>query len=571
MKILRVNMSNQTTALEELPEEWKIVGGRALTARILTKEVPPSTDPLGTDAKLVIAVGPVAGTRAPSCGRFSVGGISPLTMGIKECNVGGPAGQKMDRLGIRAIIIEGAAAEGKYSLLKITTDGITLEGADEYVGLKNYDLAKKLAPVYGRDAAVISIGLAGERRWKSSAITMTDKDGDSARHAARGGLGAVMGSKGLKAIVIDDQGAPAIEMADRDAYRTAIKAWSKVAKEDGAMAGMAKFGTPGNVGFFESIRAMPVLNYSNDPLDGVAANLAGDALERVNTPRGGKMVGCMPGCIVKCSIVFNDPDGKYITSSYEYETIALMGSNLGIVDSDVVARFDYIVDNLGLDTIELGSAMGVAASAGKMKMGDAESAFALLDEIEQGTEFGAILGNGVVATCKALGVDRIPAFGGQAIPAHDPRATKPSGVGYATSPMGADHTAVISYDDFSNKEGQIPRSLGAQVMFAIIDAFGYCMLAAPGDKGLLLNFIKDLINARYGSSVTADDLVEIGKQTLKDELKFNEGTQFHTANEQIPEFIKTEGVGPANQVFDVDIAEIKTIWDGLDSYKFPSA
>ena len=571
MKILRVNMSEKTTTFEDLPQEWKIIGGRALTAKILTKEVSPSTDPLGPDAKMVIAVGPVAGTRAPSCGRFSVGAISPLTMGIKEANVGGPAGQKLDRLGIRAIIIEGVSAAGKYSLLKINKDGVSLEEADEYKGLKNYDLAKKLAPVYGRDAAIISIGIAGERRWKSSAITMTDKDGDSARHAARGGLGAVMGSRGLKAIVINDQGTPNIEMADRDAYRATIKAWSKVAKEDAAMVGMAKFGTPGNVGFFESIRSMPVLNYSNDPLEGVAANLAGDAIEKINQPRGGKMVGCMPGCIVKCAIVFNDAEGKYITSSYEYETIALMGSNLGIVDNDVVAKFDYIVDNLGLDTIELGSAMGVAASAGKMKMGDADSAMALLDEIEQGTEFGTVLGNGVVATCKALGVDRIPAFGGQAIPAHDPRATKPTGVGYATSPMGADHTTVISYDDFSNKEGQIPRSLETQILLTLVDAFGYCMLASPGDKSLLLNFLKDLINARYGGNVTVDDLVEIAKQTLKDELKFNEGTQFHTANEQIPAFIKTEGVGPANQVFDVDEAEIKTIWDGLDSYKLPSA
>ncbi len=177
----------------------------------------------------------------------------------------------------------------------------------------------------------------------------------------------------------------------------------------------------------------------------------------------------------------------------------------------------------------------------------------------------------MVATCKALGIDRIPAIGGQAIPAHDPRATKPTGVSYATSPMGADHTAGITYDDFSNKEGQIPRSLKTQVMFAVIDAFGYCMLAAPGDKMVLLDFFTDLINARYGTNVTADDLVEIGKQALKDELKFNEGSGFHTANDPLPEFIRNEPVGKNNQVFDVDEAEMKTIWDGLDSYKFTSA
>jgi len=563
-------MSDLSTKLEDLPEEWKIIGGRALTAKILNKEVSPAVDPLAKEAKLIIATGPVAGTRAPSCGRFSMGAKSPLTLGIKEANVGGPGGQKMDRLGLRAIIIEGATEEGKYALLKIDKDGISLEPADKYVGMKNYDLAKVIAGDYGKDASVISIGIGGERRYKSSAITMTDKDGDSARHAARGGLGAVMGAKGLKAIVLNDKGTPNIEMADRDAYRKAVKAWKGVFDEDKAMQGMARFGTPVNIGFFGNIRSMPMLNYTNEPLEGYDA-LTGDALDKINQPRGGKMVGCMPGCLVKCSIVFNDKDGNYITSSYEYETIGMMGTNLGIVDPDVIAKFDYITDNIGLDTIELGSAMGVAASAGKMKMGDADSAMALLDEIEKGTEFGATLANGVVATCKALGIDRIPAYKGQAIPAHDPRATKPTGVGYATSPMGADHTAGVTYEDFSNKENQIPRSLQAQIMFAMGDAMGYCMLAGPGSKQVLLDFLKDLINARYGGNVTIDDMVEIAKQTLKDELKFNEGTEFHTANEPDPEFMKTEPVGPNNTVFDVDVAEMKTLWDGLDDYKFTPA
>jgi aldehyde:ferredoxin oxidoreductase len=567
MKILRVNMSDLSTKLEDLPAEWQIVGGRALTAKILNKEVSPSVDPLGKDAKLVIANGPVAGTRAPSCGRFSFGAKSPLTLGIKEANVGGPGGQKMDRLGLRAIIIEGATEEGKYALLKIDKDGISLEPADKYVGMKNYDLAKDIAKDFGKDVSVISIGIGGERRYKSSAITMTDKDGDSARHAARGGLGAVMGAKGLKAIVLNDKGTDALEMADRDAYRKTIKAWTGVFKEDAAMQGMARFGTPSNIAFFGNIRSMPMMNFTNEPLEGFEA-LAGDALEKVNEPRKGKMMGCMPGCLVKCSIVWNDPDGNYVTSSYEYETIALMGTNLGIVDPDPIAKFDYIVDNLGLDTIELGAAMGVAASAGKMKMGDAASAMALLDEIEKGTEFGNILGDGVVATAQHLGIDRIPAFKGQAIPAHDPRATKPTGVGYATSPMGADHTAGVTYDDFSNKEGQIPRSLAAQIMFAVSDSMGYCMLAGPSDKKVLMEFLRDLINARYGGNVTIDEIVEVGKQALKDELKFNEGTEFHTANLPDPEFLKTEGVGPNETVFDVDPEEMKTIWDGLDSFKF---
>jgi len=133
--------------------------------------------------------------------------------------------------------------------------------------------------------------------------------------------------------------------------------------------------------------------------------------------------------------------------------------------------------------------------------------------------------------------------------------------------MGADHTAGISYDEFSKKDGSVGRSLEAQIMYATMAALGYCMLAAPPDKATLFGFLKDLINARYAASVTVDDLVEIGKETLRFELKFNEGSQFHSANEPDPAFIRTEGVGPNQTVFDVDEAEIKTIWNKLDSYK----
>ncbi len=280
------------------------------------------------------------------------------------------------------------------------------------------------------------------------------------------------------------------------------------------------------------------------------------------------MAGCMPGCLVKCSIVYHDANKKHLTSSYEYETIALMGTNLGIVDPDVVAKMDFLADDFGIDSIEVGAAMGVAASAGKMKMGDAESALALIDEIEKGTELGTALANGVVATGKLLGETRIPAFKGQAIPAHDPRVTKPTGVGYATSPMGADHTAVVNYDNFSAKEGQIAPSLKSQIMYAMGDSMGYCMLANPADKALLLAFLKDTVNARYGTSISEDDLIEIAKGALKAELKFNEGTEFHTAHAPDPEFIRTEPVGPQGTVFDVEPSEMATLWDGLDAFKF---
>ncbi|MBT7889222.1 MAG: aldehyde ferredoxin oxidoreductase, partial [Deltaproteobacteria bacterium] len=373
MKILRVNMNDLTTTFESLPDADMIIGGRALTAKILIKEVPPKADPLGPEAKLIIACGPLAGTKAPSAGRFSIGGKSPLTMGIKEANSGGPAGQKLDILGIRAIIVEGQASNGKLYRLDISKDGAELQDAESLRGLKNYSLVSTLKEQVDGKAAVISIGIAGEKGWKSSAVTMTDIDGHSSRHAARGGLGAVMGSRGLKCIVIDDKGASKAEIADKPAFQAIVKRWAKVIKEDANLQGTMKQGTTAIISTLRFLGAMPALNFSAENLEGVE-KISGDAIEQLNQSRGGKMAGCMPGCLVRCSIVYNDEKGDHITSSYEYETIALMGTNLGLVDPDVVAKLDYLADDIGLDTIELGAAMGVAASAGMMKMGDAASA-----------------------------------------------------------------------------------------------------------------------------------------------------------------------------------------------------
>jgi aldehyde:ferredoxin oxidoreductase len=564
MKLLRVNTSNLEARFEDLPEEWKILGGRGLSAKILSSEVPPDTNPLGPQAKLVIAAGPLAGTLAPSCGRISVGGKSPLTSGIKEANAGGPVGQDLDKLGIRAIVLEGVPQEDKLYILYISKDAAVLKDGEAYRGMKTYALAETLRKEYHDKISVISIGPVGERKSKASAVTLTDKDGHCSRHAARGGLGAVMSTKGLKAIVIDDQGAPAIEYADRKAFQEALKNWPEVLKKDPSLTGMSKYGTPGIIVPLRGLGSMPSKNYSSEPTDGFEA-LAGPSLDKINQERKGRMDGCMPGCLVRCSVVYNEPDGTHLTSSYEYETLALMGTNLGIADPDAVARFDRICDELGIDTIELGSAMGVAASAGKMQMGNVASALALLDEVEKGTAFGKILADGVVATAKSLGITRIPAFKGQAIPAHDPRVTKATGVTYHTSPMGADHTAGVNYENPMAKEGQVERSLKAQIMNATLDSIGYCILAVPADKKILINFLKDLINARFGLKVTENDLIKIGRETLRDELAFNEKAGFIKANEAAPEFVRTEPLAPTQSVFDVPQEEMGKIWNQLDT------
>jgi len=568
MRVLRVDMQKGKVTFEDLPEEWKLIGGRGLIAKIMNKEVPGGCDPLGPKNKLIIACGPLAGTMAPQLGRISVGAKSPLTLGIKESNAGGKAAQKLDRLGIRAVVVEGTAEEGRLYCLEISKDGAVLVPADEYRGMKNYGLVDELYKKYDRRSAIVSIGIAGERKYKSASVSFTDIYGDPSRNAGRGGLGAVMGSKGLKAIIIDDSGTRPVKIADPALFKKKVKSWVDTIRHDIACGLFSKYGTPLAVANSGNQGTMPGNDYRTGRPRGFM-KVRGDIIQKNLFERGGKMHGCMPGCVVQCSIIYPDAHGKSLASAYEYEAIAMLGTNLGIADPDAIGRLKFICDDLGIDLIEIGSCLSVAASAEKMKMGDVESAIKLLMEIEQGTEFGNTLANGVVSTAKALNISRIPAFKGQAIPAHDPRAVKGIGVTYATSPMGADHTAGLTYRIPLQQHGQIANSLRFQVQAATCDTFEYCINSIPGGQASIYMFLAELLNARYGLRLAADDIIEIGKQTLRDELKFNEGTEFSKIHERYPAFVRTEALPPTGHVFDVADSELDSLWGRLDAFREP--
>lgn len=564
MKILRVSMNNQRIVFEDLPANWAYLGGSALIAKILNKEVPPSCDPLGQENKLVVACGPLAGTRAPQLGRVSVGAKSPLTQGIKEANSGGPAGQYLDRLGLRAIIFEQAPDDGKLYNLFITKDKAELISAEEFRGLKNYDLVSALHKKYSDKVAIISTGLAGERQYKGASVSLTDIFGDPSRNAARGGLGAVMGSKGLKAIILDPAGAEQVKIADQEVFRKTVREWADVLKHDVSISLYSRFGTPFAINNSAGHGSLPAMNYrSGQPENFVA--VSGNNIQKILFERGGKMHGCMPGCLVQCSIIYPDKEGKKICAAYEYENIALLGTNLGITDNDAIARLKFLCDDIGLDAIETGSALGVAAEAGKMKWGDALSAEKLFAEIEKETPLGFALANGVVTTARFLNVDRVPAFKGQALPAHDPRAVKGTGVTYFSSPMGADHTAGLTYRQPKEKKEQIQTSLATQIKAAACDAFGYCLNSVPGES--VYPFFAALMNARYGLNLTEEDIIGVAKEALRDQLAFNEKAQFSKIDTTIPAFFREELIAPTSAVFDVDENEVKNLWKGLDAFK----
>lgn len=558
--IIRIDMDTLNVKVEKSPKEYRLLGGRGLSARILNTEVAGTIHPLSSNNKLVVAPGLLAGTMAPSFGRISMGAKSPLTGTIKESNAGGTVAQKLDLLNIKAIIIEGKPREKKTYVLCIDPKGAKIIAAPELSGVMNYDLTKTLRDRYGKDIGVISIGPAGEEKMAASTIAVTDQDGRPSRHAARGGLGAVAGSKGIKAIVINAKGAKPVEIKNKELFKETVRGLIETIKKDKGVQVTSKFGTPAGIKFLSKLGSMPSWNYHGGAVKNIE-NIFGDAISTTNLSRGGKMHGCMPGCVVQCSIIFNGSDKKHLTSALEYETLAMLGTNLGIANLDAIAQMDRLCDDLGVDTIETGSAIAQLMEAGIIQFGDEEKVIKILENVGNGDHMSRIIGQGCAFTARFLGLDRVPVAKGQAFPAHDPRACKAVGVTYCTSPMGADHTAGIDYMDSLSPEGQVERSLDIQTLSATIDTVGYCMLALPAKGSLIYDIIAKLINGRYGDDLSKEDILNIGRNTIKEELSFNHAAGWTDIHNRLPEFMKTEKLPPHDVVFDVPQDEIDSIFD----------
>jgi aldehyde:ferredoxin oxidoreductase len=381
-------MTEAKVQIEELTPEYAPLGGRALTSTIVAREVPPLCNPLDSDNKLVVAAGLLAGTTCPNAGRLSVGAKSPLTGGIKESNVGGNVSMKLGKLGIAGIVLEGQVPEGKLFYLLVNKDGTQLLPADEYKGLKNYDLASKLQDKYGKKVGIVSIGPAGEMKLSAASVAVTSTNGTPSRHAGRGGMGAVMGSKGLKAIVVDDKGAPGVNYADKEAFKKAAAVFRDalrehpVTKPDG---GLAVYGTNVLTSIINEAGGFPTRNFTEGQFEG-ASKISGETMHDVIKERGGNTThsGCS-ACIIQCSNEYVDKDKNYVTSALEYETIWANGANCGIDDLDAIAQIDRLCDDYGVDTIEIGCAVAVAMHAGIKPFGDAAGAIELIHEIGKGT------------------------------------------------------------------------------------------------------------------------------------------------------------------------------------------
>ncbi|MCL4515414.1 MAG: aldehyde ferredoxin oxidoreductase [Firmicutes bacterium] len=561
-RILRVDMQAGKAAYHEVPEDDRLLGGRVLTSRIVAWEVEPGCHPLGPANKLVIAPGLLAGTSAPSSGRISIGAKSPLTGGIKESNGGGVVAGKLARLGIKAVVVEGRPAGGKLFLLLINRQGVQLLPADDLREVGVYEAASRLRERYGKKVGVLLIGPAGERLMSAAGITNTDVDGIPSRYCGRGGLGAVMGSKGLKAVVVDDAGCEPPALQDPKAFHAAVREVMEVIRETPQTAEVyPEYGTAAMVAILEAMGGLPTHNFRTGHFEQAEA-IGGERLRETILARGGQPThACMPGCPIRCSNIYHDAGGRVLVSPLEYETIGLFGSNCEIGDLDKIAELNRLCNDYGVDTIETGGAVAITMEAGLVPFGDADGAIRLVEEIGKGSIMGMVLGQGGAVTGRVLGVTDVPAVKGQIMPSYDPRAVKGLGVTYATSPMGADHTAgntVRARIDQRSPAGQVEVSRNAQINATIYDYLGMCLFVGPAVK-TRLELLEALVNARYGAAWSTEDLRRVALETLQTELAFNRAAGFGPADDRLPEYM-TRQVNPASgTVFDVPAEEL----DGL--------
>jgi aldehyde:ferredoxin oxidoreductase len=586
MWILRVNMTDQTYTVGDVPEAYKYLAGRALTSTMVADEVPPLCHPLGPNNKLVFSPGITTGTPAPTSARMSVGAKSPLTGGIKESNAGSSWAADLADMQVRALVLEGQPKDkDKFwgLFIKYDADGgkpkLEFFDASEYAGKPLSETYPKVYERFGK-VSIGGCGLAGEHGYGNAGVVFNDEYKRPTRYAGRGGLGSVLASKGVKFIVLDRKGAPGVPIVDKALFDEGRKKMTEalqthaISKPKG---GLNTYGTAVLINIMNEAGGLPTRNFSSGRFEG-AARIAGEAIFAGNKERTGEEVynhACSPGCIIQCSNTWYNEDGSEAASCVEYESDWALGADCGIDNLDEIAEMIKLCNDYGLDTIETGTTIAVAMEAGVIPFGDGKGAINLIHEMGKGTPVGRILGSGTATTGKVYGITRVPVVKGQSMPAYEPRAVKGIGITYATSTMGADHTAgytiapeilgVSGKADPLSNEGKAALSRNFQAATAFIDSCGHCLFIAfavldipSGYQGMI-----DECNGVFGTKWTADDVAAYGVAVLKKERAFNEAAGIGKEADRLPEFMKLETLPPHDVVFDIPDETLDTVYGEL--------
>jgi aldehyde:ferredoxin oxidoreductase len=558
--IIRVKLNSKKIEREVVNSEHllKFYAGRALSSKIIADEVPPLCDPLGPENKLIFACGFLSGTTAPNSGRISIGAKSPLTKGIKESNVGGRTPALLVRNNIRALIFEELSLD--WVIIKVSEGKVEILDGKKYAGLNNYELTKNILDEYGSRVGAFMIGTGGELQFANSSIASLDMEGYPSRHAGRGGLGSVMGSKKIKAIIVIPPSKSLMEYADQKGFKMIASPWFKelnLANKETKHV----FGTPGCLLGMNEMHGLPTQNYRRGQFKD-ADKIGGEAVHELILKNKGKYgLACSPSCAIQCSNMILDSEGNHITSSFEYETIGLLGSNLLISDLEKIAMMDKLCDDFGIDTIETGSGLGVLMDAGKIEWGDADRCIELIEGLRNKNSESMDLGLGVYELGMKLGHSRIPHVKHQAFPSYEPRSLKAPSITFVTGPMGADHTAGdVSGENPNKSEGKVALSKERQLLTMIIDSMGICYFVGSSFENT--GKMSKLVTARYGETweKDIDGWIDWAKKCILMERDFNVAAGL-AATDTLPKFMLEENLEEAPFRWDFDPDEINHYWD----------
>jgi aldehyde:ferredoxin oxidoreductase len=549
-KYLHINLGDRSVRTEELHGEAIIRAGRHYIARILLAGGVAKVDPLSPDNPLIFSAGPFAGTNFSNANRLSVGCKSPLTGGIKEANSGGTFGFALGQIETAGLTLYGASKD--WVVIRITKEGaISYDSAAPYLGRGNSEVAALLFENYGKKISFALCGPVGEYLGLVSGIAFADTDGRPSRLAARGGVGAVMGSKKVKAIVVDLHKMPTFH--DRKKVMSAVREYGARLGKEPAIDVFKKTGTAMMADITNRIGGLPVRNFSAGRMAEASEGpfkLGGDYIREQNLSRGGQTShACMPGCLIECSNVYADENGKELVSPLEYETLGLMGSNCGLDHPDKVARVNAAANDLGVDTIEVGATLGVLMEAGQGAFGDVEFMLQAMEEMRRGTERGRLIAQGTARVGAHFKVARVPVVKKQSISAYDPRVIEVTGISMMVTAQGADHTTGnLPVFDCKGKttDDLVEASLGIQTACAAADSLGLCIFGRSVTS-ISADLVVTALNDAHGTGLDTSFLQKLGLETLRMEWEFNRAAGFTEKDDELPEFFYAEALAPSNK------------------------